>query len=116
MNVTLPKSISAMHESTELMQGVFNLAEKLNGKKMVAQDWKEARQYSKALTMAAVARGDYVVLMHDLWDHIFGAAVMEQLGSIDQDPSEYSPSEIWGHYEIGKSLTLHTPINQIEVF
>jgi len=116
MTIALPTSIAAMQANTELTQGVFKLVDNLNGKKMFAKDWKEARQYSEALTMAAVARGDYVVLMHDLWDHFFGGDPIDELGTIDADPSEHSPSEVWGNREIGKTLTLHSPISGIKDF
>lgn len=108
MTLSLPDSLAAMQEDPMLMQGVFALAEKLDGSKMVAKNWLEARRYAEALTMAAVARGDYVVLMHDLWDEIFCGAT--QLGSIDPDPSENSPAAVWEDEDLCKTLILKTPI------
>lgn len=105
MTLSLPASLAAMHEDPALMQGVFALVQKLDGSKMVAGNWAEARQYAQALTMAAVARGDYVVLMHDLWDAVFSSVA--KLGTIEQDPSDHYPKFIWDGGTLGKTVRLH---------
>ena len=110
MTLSLPESLAAMHQDPTLMQGVFALVAKLDGKKMIAKNWTDARQYAEALTMAAVARGDYVAMMHDLWDAVFDGAA--QLGTIEEDPSDYPPSEVWENQELGKTVRLATPLER----
>jgi len=107
---TLPDSITAMHDDDDLMNGVFSLAEQLHGKHMVATTWRDARQYAQALTMASVARNDYVVLMYDLWEAIFAVGGIDKIGSVEKDATGYPPAAVWNQEEVGKSLALLSPV------
>ena len=108
--IELPDSIQALRDDETLKQGVFSLVEKLNGKKMIASDWGEARRYAEALTMAAVARGDYVVFLHDLWEEIF--AGVRDIGKIEDDPSDGSPASLWDEQELAKCVALTRPVER----
>jgi len=106
----IPESTNALIADEALRDGVDELVGKLDGKKMVAYNWPQSRDYAKALGMAALARSDYVVLMHDLWDATWGAA--EALGLGEPDDGEPSnPHQIWENREIYRYIALEKPIS-----
>ncbi len=103
MVLELPESVAAMVADTKLLDGVTELVEKLNGKKMIADDWKESRDYAHALTMAAVARGEFVVFAHDFWDKIWLKAGVTEFGE-DIFDIDVNPNYIWDHEEIYRHI------------
>ncbi len=107
--MNIPDSINAIIADETLHDGVVQLVAKLNGKKMVADNWAQSRDYAKALSMAAMARSDYVLLMHDLWDATWGEAGALDLGEPD-DSEPNDPHTIWEHWEIYRYVGLSRPI------
>ncbi len=105
----IPESTRALVEEDALRDGINELVAKLNGKKMIADSWTQSREYAGALGMAALARSDYVVFMHDLWDATWGAAGALELGRPD-DSEPNDPHTIWEDEEIVRYVDFARPV------
>jgi len=91
----VPRSVQEIFSDKSLYSGVVELVGKLDGTMILPNDpsWADSRDYAYALGMAALARSDYVVLMHDLWDATWGEAGAVELG--DESFNPCNPKEVW---------------------
>lgn len=99
MSIEVPQSVRDMVADPALAEGISQLVSKLDGKKMIAADWQQSRNYVRALSSAAMARSDYITFMHDLWDATWGKADLSKLGAEVFDET-CTPSQIWENDEI----------------
>ncbi len=101
----LPDSLKSYFDDKNpaIKTAVDDLIPMLNGKKMPVTDWNEQRSFHKALLMAAKVRADYAEFLFGLHDAIWnGCAKLT-----DEDPEEYSPSDIWENNEIPRDFWLN---------
>jgi len=111
MTICISENVQKLISDKKFHDSVTQLLGKFNESKMTDSDWstwQESRDFASTLGMAAVARSDYVVLMHDLWDEIWDESVRD-LG--DKDLNDYlSPKQIWD----GKTQFADIPLRNFD--
>lgn len=91
----VPKSVCEYYKNRPVGQAVDALCENLAGNETPEMDWQEARNYSKALLLAAQVRADYIDFLFDVWENSYGRVQPERLGGAHFEWNGYSPIQIW---------------------
>ena len=95
--VTIPESLREYYGNKAIRRAVDALVDMLDGADMPDCDWEDARNYNRALLMAAQVRADHLALLFDVWNATFGTSVpqrtMDECFSFDYE--NQAPGQIW---------------------
>lgn len=101
MAFPIPRSLKKYYEERAVFKAVNELVGVLDGSKAPELSRKEAKDYNQALLMAAQVRADFVDLLFQVWDEVFGKAEISEKECFYSQM--YTISHIWEKGELGVS-------------